>query len=338
MRRLLLLLALTALAWPCQAQTPPAADWRAAYRRPVEIPFPDENPYLAARAELGRALFFDPILSGEGTHSCATCHQPGLSWGDGLARAVGTGGNRLSLRSPTLLNIAWIDTPGWDGKFDSIESVAFVAILGHGNMRQTEARLLEQLRALPGYVALFHAAFPDSGPGEAVSRRHVELALGNFERTIVSPPAPFDRWIEGDATAIPAAAARGFALFGGKGRCAECHTGWNFTEGAFHDIGLPADGDIGRGKLFPKSVALAYAFKVPTLRDVARRAPYMHNGTLPSLEAVVDFYDTGGVDRPSRSPLIARLGLSVDEKRDLIAFLATLNGDPVPFAVPVLPR
>lgn len=313
--------------------TPNLDDWRSAYQRPETIPFPASNPYSAAKAALGRALFFDPALSGDGTHSCATCHQPGLSWGDGLARAVGIGGNRLALRSPTLINVAWTDAGGWDGKFDTIESVAFAAILGHGNMSQTEPRLLERLNAIPGYVEAFQQSFF----GLAISRNTVELALATFERTLVSPATPFDRWVAGDEAAISARAKAGFEVFRGRGHCADCHASWNFTEGAFFDIGL-ADADIGRGRLFPNSVALRHAFKVPTLRDVARRAPYMHDGSLLTLSAVVDFYDGAGIDRPSRSPLIRKLGLSAREKHDLIEFLATLTGDPVPFPVPVLPR
>ena len=116
----------------------PAADIRAEYRRPADIPFPDDNPYSAAKATLGRALFFDPMLSGSGSHSCATCHIPRLSWGDGLARAVGWGGQALPLRSPTLLNVAWLSILGWDGKFEDLESVAFAPLLAPSNMHQTE--------------------------------------------------------------------------------------------------------------------------------------------------------------------------------------------------------
>ncbi len=128
----------------------------------------------------------------------------------------------------------------------------------------------------------------------------VEMALATFERSIVSTEAPFDRWLNGDDSAIDAAAKRGFALFNGKANCAACHSGWAFTDASFHDIGTAHDDDIGRGRLFPSSAALKYAFKTPTLRDVAHRAPYMHDGSVPTLEAVIDLYDRGGIDRPSR--------------------------------------
>jgi cytochrome c peroxidase len=144
--------------------------------------------------------------------------------------------------------------------------------------------------------------------------------------------------VKGDATAISPAAKRGFDLFNGKAGCANCHSGASFTDGSFQDIGTANGNDIGRARLFPSSNKLHYAFKVPTLRDVARRAPYMHDGSVPTLEAVIDLYDNGGIDRPSRSELIHPLGLTPQEKTDLIAFLQTLTGAPRSFDVPVLPR
>jgi cytochrome c peroxidase len=215
---------------------------------------------------------------------------------------------------------------GWDGKFQDLESVAFTPLLAPANMHQTEPELVGTLNSVPDYVSGFQAAF---GP-EGISRRTIELALATFQRTIVSGPAPFDRWIEGDEHAISDAAKRGFDLFNGRANCAACHTGWNFTEGAFYDIGLSGSEEAGRGYAFPKSVKLHRAFKVPTLRDVARRAPYMHNGSLADLDAVIGFYDTGGEDRPSRSDLIHPLGLTDAEKIELRAFLEALTSDPVP--------
>ncbi len=164
-------------------------------------------------------------------------------------------------------------------------------------MNLPEKVLIERLAAIPGYVDAFDAAF---GKGD-ITRRKVELALATFERTIVSNDAPFDHWVAGDETAISASAKHGFDLFNGKANCAACHSGWAFTDASFHDIGSARDDDIGRGRLFPTSVKLQYAFKTPTLRDVARRAPYMHDGSLPTLEDVIDLYDRGGIDRPSRA-------------------------------------
>jgi cytochrome c peroxidase len=240
----------------------------------------------------------------------------------------------LPLLSQKFLAVVWSLRPGWDGKFRDIESVAFGPITSPVNMNLPEAVLIERLSSIPGYIAAFNAAFGTSG----ITRRNVELALATFERSIVPREAPFDRWIAGDKMAINAAAKRGFDLFNGNARCSACHSGYAFTNGSFHDIGTAQDSDIGRGRLFPNSVQLRYAFKTPTLRDVALRAPYMHNGSVPTLEAVIELYDRGGIERPSRSPLITPLGLTQNEKADLIAFLKTLTGNPEPVSVPALPR
>jgi cytochrome c peroxidase len=329
---LLLWTGVASLAEGAKDHDPPAQ--RESYRRPTAIPYPDANPYSAAKAELGRMLFFDPILSGSRTRSCASCHNPGLSWGDGRAVALGDGSAPMALRSPTLLGVAWLPRLGWDGKFRDVEAVTFAAISGPANMNLAEAEAIERLAAIPGYVHAFAEVFGASG----ITHQNIEQVLATYERSIIPGEAPFDRWVGGDEGAISDAARRGFALFTGHAGCAECHSGWVFTDGSFHDIGTARGDDIGRGRLFPTSLKLRYAFKVPTLRDVARRAPYMHDGSVPTLEAVVDLYDRGGIERPSRSPLIRRLGLSEGEKADLVAFLRTLTGPPQPVEVPVLPR
>jgi cytochrome c peroxidase len=303
---------------------------RDGYRRPAEIPHPADNRYSAEKSELGRKLFFDSIMSGSGSHSCSTCHNPALAWGDGAARAVGQGQTKLSLRSPTLLDVAWIPRLGWDGKFRDLESVAFGPITSRGNMNLPEETLLARLNASSAYVNAFAAVFGAAG----ITRRNIELALATFERSIVSGRAPFDRWIDGDDAAISAAAKRGFDLFNGKAHCSSCHNGFSFTDGSFHDIGTAKNTDIGRGRLFPSSVKLRYAFKTPTLRDVTLRAPYMHDGSIATLEEVIDLYDRGGIERPSRSVLIRPLGLTDAERADLIAFLDTLTATPKTVLLP----
>jgi cytochrome c peroxidase len=308
--------------------------WLEQYKRPTEIPFPGDNPFSDAKFRLGRTLFFDPILSGSEVRSCASCHNPGLSWGDGQPRAIGEKQQALPLRTPTLLNIAWVPKLGWDGHFRDLESVAMSPITAANNMNLSEQAMVQRLAAIPGYVDAFDAAF---GEGD-VTVRKMEFGLATFQRTIVSKGAPFDRWLDGDQAAISEAAKRGFDLFNGKANCAACHSGWAFTDASFHDIGSARGDDIGRGRLFPNSVALRYAFKTPTLRDVARRAPYMHDGSVPTLEAVIDLYNRGGIDRPSRAEEIHPLSLTDNEKADLIAFLRTLNGAPESVSFPALPR
>lgn len=306
------------------------------YLRPVAIPYPKDDPYTPAKHALGRTLFFDPILSGEKIRSCSTCHNPGLSWADGQPRAIGENQKPLDsgLRTPTLLNVAWTPKLGWDGHFSTLEGVAFGPITAPDNMNLPAAKLVERLSASPGYVKMFDAAF---GKGD-ITQPKIEQALATFERSIVSDEAPFDRWVGGDERAISPSAKRGFALFNGKANCSACHSGWAFTDASFHDIGVARDNDKGRGRLFPTSVKLQYAFKTPTLRDVARRGPYMHDGSLPTLADVIDLYNRGGIDRPSRDDAIHQLDLAQSDKADLIAFLDTLSGKPKSFAVPTLPR
>ena len=153
----------------------------------------------------------------------------------------------MPLRTPTLLNVAWVPRPGWTGHFRSLEAVAFGPITSPGNMNLPEAELIKRLLEIPGYVRAFHTAFGDG----KITRQNIELALATFQRSIVSGEAPFDRWIKGDEGAISEAAKRGFDLFNGKAHCASCHSGWAFTNSSFHDIGTAKGDDIGRGKLFP---------------------------------------------------------------------------------------
>jgi cytochrome c peroxidase len=309
--------------WAIEGAPPERRAWLSDYRRPAEIPYPDSDPYSEAKATLGRRLFFDPAFSQARTLSCASCHNPDLAWGDGRVRAHGESGAVMALRSPTLLNVAWTPRLGWDGKFRDLESVAFAPITAATNMNMPEGQLIARLAATPDYVNAFAGAFAD----HTVSRRNIEMALATFERSIVSGEAPFDRWVAGDEQAIGEPAKRGFDLFNGKGRCSSCHSGWAFSDASFHDIGIAQGADIGRGRLFPTSVKLLYAFKTPTLRDVTRREPYMHDGSLSTIEDVIELYNHGGIKRPSLSELIRPLGLTDGEKADLIAFLETLTSE-----------
>ncbi|QOZ29006.1 cytochrome-c peroxidase [Bradyrhizobium sp. CCBAU 51753] len=333
---LLAALAPVGLSFALNATTAPdsVATGRASYRRPDAVPYPASNPWSEAKSALGQMLFFDPLLSRSKTRACATCHNPSLSWGDGLPRAIGEDPKGLPIRSPTLIDVAFFEPLGWDGKFKTLESVAFGPIENPANMNMTEPELLARLSAIPGYVDAFTRAFGDG----AITRPRIEASLATFERSIVAGEAPFDRWIKGDNSAISPAAQHGFELFNGKAGCAACHSGPSFSDGSFQDIGTAKGHDIGRGRFFPASAKLRFAFKTPTLRDVARRAPYMHDGSVATLDDVIELYNKGGVDRPSRSPDIKPLSLTASEKDDLIAFLQTLTANsPVP-AGPRLPR
>lgn len=309
------------------AGEPDRAARLAAYRRPDAIPFPETNPYSQAKAELGRALFFDAALSRDETRACATCHVPSLDWTDDQPRAMRNDDAPMAVRTPTLLDIAWIERSlGWDGRFRDLESVAFVPLSAPANMNMPDTVLVERLNAMPAYVASFRQAFPEAASeARPVTRLRIEQALATFQRLIVAGPAPFDAWVAGEPGAVSPAAKRGFDLFTGKAGCDACHSGPSFTDGSFHDIGTASGDDIGRGRFFPTSTALRYAFKTPTLRNVARRPPYMHDGSAKDLAEVVELYDRGGIERPSRSRDIRPLNLSAGERADLIAFLESLT-------------
>jgi cytochrome c peroxidase len=306
------------------------AAMKAHYLRPSSVPFPADNPFTAEKARLGEMLFFDPRLSGAGYISCASCHNPALSWSDGLPRAIGHGMTEGRRRTPTVLNAAWADLLMWDGRKENLEEQALGPMSAPVEMRQDLDLLPAKLGAIGGYREAFDAAFP----GVGLTVENVAKAIATYERTIVSGNAPFDRWVAGDEAALSSAARRGFVLFETKANCATCHSGWNFTDNGFRDTGLP-DGDRGRAEILALP-SMEHAFKTPTLRDVARRAPYMHDGSLATLKDVVEHYDRGGVDRPSRSQEIAALNLTPEEKDDLVAFLETLTGDDAPVHVPVL--
>ena len=306
---------------------------KAQYRRPATIPFPKDNTYTPQKASLGKKLYFDTRLSVTSAQSCASCHSPGFGWGDGLAVGVGHGMAKLGRRSPTVVNAAWSAIFMWDGRLATLEEQALGPIESPGEMNMPIDRLMTRLESIAEYKPLFEVAFP----GEGMKVKTLARAIATYERTVVSERAPFDAWIEGDEKAIPEDAKRGFALFNGKAQCAACHEGWNFTNEGFQDIGLPS-ADIGRGEYLPGVIKMQHAFKTPGLREITRRGPFMHDGSLATLEAVIDHYDHAGVDRPSRSDLMRPLELTAQDKTDLIAFLKTLTSDLGPTAVPVLPR
>lgn len=307
---------------------------KAAYKRPVEVPFPDDNPFTEAKAKLGQTLYFDPRLSRSNMQSCASCHNPSFAWGDGLPKGVGDHMRELGRRSPTILNAAWSELLMWDGRFESLEEQALGPIQADVEMNMPIDDLVEKLSQIEGYPPLFAAAF--DGDTE-ISADKIAMAIATYERTVISSEAPFDRWIKGQRNAISTSAQRGFTLFNGKARCAQCHSGWRFTDDSFHDIGLPDD-DIGRGAELPGIVKMRHAFKTPGLRNIDQRAPYMHDGSLANLADVVAHYDQGGVERPSLSEEMQPLGLTEQEKTDLVAFMEALTSDDEPVNYVQLPR
>ena len=303
------------------------------YARPLQVPFPADNVYSEEKRLLGQALFFDPRLSTAGNISCASCHNPALAWADGLPVGIGHKANKLGRHSPTILDIAWAPALFWDGRADTLEQQASGPMLADAEMGMNEKAVLDRVNATPGYRPMFDAAFPEKG----VSLATITAAIATFERTVVSGKAPFDRWVEGDETAIGDGAKRGFVTFNKKANCAACHSGWRFTNDGFQDIGLPGN-DLGRGKLVSDVPELQHAFKTPTLRNISRRAPYMHDGGITTLEAVIRHYERDFIKRDSLSADMKTYTLTDEERADLLAFLITLTSDDPQATVPALPR
>lgn len=310
------------ISFGAQAQEDDTA-LKSFYQAPQEVPHPVDNTPSAEKIALGRALYFDPALSISGTVSCSSCHDPRFGFEDGRPRSFGVPLEALPRHSPTTLNLAWSETFFWDGRAGSLEEQALGPIGAGKEMAMPHDMLVERLKSRPNYTEAFLTAFPESG----LTIDNVARAIAAFERTLISNNAPFDAWVKGDETAISDAAKRGFRLFNTKARCAECHIGWNFTDDGFHDIGL-SDEDMGRYDILAAD-ALRHAFKTPGLRNISERAPYMHDGSLPSLKAVIEHYNNGFTQRESLSPLIQPLGLNDKEVADLIAFLNTLSS-PIP--------
>lgn len=303
-----------------------------AYQRPTAIPFPEDNPYSDAKSDLGKMLFFDPRLSVSNLISCATCHNPSFAWEDAQPLGSGDKMGQLGRHTPTILNLAWSEVFFWDGRADSLEEQALGPIAAAAEMAQPLDELVEELEVIAGYREAFEAAFP----GDGITEDNIAMAIATFERTVVSNLSPFDRWVRGDGQAISESAQRGFVVFNTKAKCSNCHSGWNFTDDSFHDIGLSSE-DLGRSEVLGGDI-LKHAFKTPGLRNIVERAPYMHDGSLQSLAEVVDHYDSGFVQRPSLSEEMHKLGLTGEEKSDLIAFLETLSSNDDPIDLPILPN
>jgi len=307
-----------------QAQADLAA-LKANYRR--SPPQPVANPALV---ELGRELFFDKRISATGNTACGSCHFPELGYVVTDARPRADGGALTSRKSQPLIGMGYIRNGpfGWDGRSATLEaqikgSIATGSMsLGANAPNPVKVEVIaERVRSNPAYAGKFEAALP----GKPIDIDAIATAIAAFERTIEPKPAPFDRWIEGDEQAIPDAAKRGFALFNTtKSMCFTCHTGWRFTDDLFHDIGTTTT-DLGRGRVVQNDEQMRYAFKTPTLRSVSVRPPFMHNASQATLQDVMRHYEKGGIDRPSRSPLMMPIKLTDQERGDLIAFMETLT-------------
>lgn len=346
------------------AAAPPALAEGWAWDLPSHVPqprVPADNPLSAVKAELGRRLFYDKRLSGNGTLACASCHAQARAFTDGRALSPGSTGGLTHRSAQGLANSAWNATYTWaNPALVSLERQMEVPLFGDDpvEMGVTDANrlvILERLRAEPLYPPLFRAAFPEEA--EPLTMATVIQAIAAFQRSIVSVDSRYDRYLQGKA-ALTEPETRGMALFfGERAECHHCHGSFNFNdqvvhagsrevETPFHNTGLYNIGGTGafpfpnRGLFeFTASPADMGAFRAPSLRNVAVTGPYMHDGSVPTLAAAVDLYSDGGRRvtagphkgdgrlNPHKSSLITRIGLTAEEKRDLIAFLGTLTDD-----------
>ncbi len=304
---------------------------KAQYQRPDNIPFPADNLYSAEKAQLGKMLFFDQRLSKNFNMTCATCHNPSLGWEDGVPGAFGGQGKFLERHSPTILNMAWSDSFFWDGRSPTLEDQIRGPVESPNEMNISMDEVVSRLSKVDGYREIFQRVFP--GPG--ITGDGIMKAIATYERTLVSGTAPFDRWVMGDEQAISESAKRGFEFFNGGGGCSDCHSGWNFSDNQFYDIGLSSS-DEGR-KAVTGNAADQQAFKTPGLRNIQQRAPYMHDGSMATLDEVIIHYIAGGTPRPSRSEKIKVRPMTVQQITDLRTFLESLTGDDQPVSLPILP-
>lgn len=293
------------------------------------LPVPAANPQTKAKIDLGRQLYFDKRLSIDDTVSCASCHDPKKGWSNGAQFATGVRGQVGGRNSPTIVNSAYqTKATFWDGRAaqssptagDALEAQALGPIQNPIEMDMKLDALLPKLNKIDGYKQQFQAVF-----GTDVTADGIAKAIASFERTVISGNAPVDRYIGGDSKSLSAAAERGFKLFrsGNKANCTACHNGRNFTDGAYHNLGVGMDAkepDLGRFAV-TKSDGDKGAFKTPTLREIARTAPYMHDGSLKTLEEVVEFYAKGGRENSWLDEEMLPLKLSAEEKADLVTFL-----------------
>ncbi|WP_404332686.1 cytochrome c peroxidase [Mesobacillus maritimus] len=299
-----------------------------------EIPIPDDNPMDKEVVELGQMLFFDSRLSGNNERSCATCHDPEKGYGDGRATFETVDGGEGARNSPTIINSGYYTTNFWDGRAESLEEQALGPIENPDEMDQPLNELVNELKAIKRYEELFAAAFPDG-----ITEQNIAKALAAFQRLIVVKDTPYDQFLNGDSNALTDSELRGMNLFAGKAFCSTCHQGENLSDNNFYNIGITTE-DVGRFAVTGEEGDIG-RIRTPSLYGISHTAPYMRDGSLETLEAVIDYYNRGGDGHPNTSFFIKQfmspLGLTYEEKADLLAFLNVLGGEPPIYSKPELP-
>ena len=299
-------------------------------------PIPADNPMTREKIALGRLLFFDKRLSWDGTLSCATCHDPAMGWADNAATSAGFGGHVGRRNAPSVVNAAYSNTLFWDGRATSLEELALLHIESPFDMGHTRQDLVDQLNQIPQYKEQFQNTF-----GTDVTSAGIAKAIAAFERTILSGNSPYDQYMAGDQTALTAPQKRGMELFNSAG-CAICHSPPLFTNFRYYNAGVGSQDDNpdeGR-KEVTKREDLLGCFRVPSLREVARTAPYFHDGSAKTLEDAVAVMAQGGVKNANRSVMLESVGekqFTEQNLADIVEFLKTLSGEFPVIEPPVLP-
>jgi cytochrome c peroxidase len=284
--------------------------------KPLKIPA--DNPLTADKVELGKQLYFDKRLSRDDTIACASCHDPKKGWSNGEAFATGVRGQVGGRSAPTIINAAYSELQFWDGRALALEGQALGPIQNPIEMDLSLDEVVAKLNKIEGYRAAFRKVFNTDVTSEGIAK-----AIASFERTCLSGDAPHDRFKAGDKSALTESAQRGMKVFFGKGQCSSCHTGHSFTDFSFHNIGIGQEKEKPDGGRYEVTKVLGDkgSFKTPTLREISRTAPYMHDGRFKSLAEVVDYYDKGGFNNPQLDEGIFPLKLTAAEKADLVTFL-----------------
>lgn len=311
-----------------------------------EMNFPADNPQTIKKALLGYLLFFDPRLSVDGTRSCYSCHQNEHGNGGETPLAVGAKEKQLTRHSPVIWNTAYFDRFYWDGRADSLEAQAKGA-WGGGNMgvgKENLAKKTKKLSKIKAYKESFARVFPDEG----MTPDTVAKAIAAYERTLICNNTAYDRFAKGDERALTDQQKEGWAIFMGKSQCVVCHAPPLFSsamgvpDGVYYNVGIGTDGvaeeevDIGRAAVTEQEADWA-AFKVPSLRNVSKSAPYFHDGSVPTLEDAVRLMASGGIDNKNKTSLLADRGLTDEEIDALVAFFGALDC-PRTLETPELPK
>ena len=284
-----------------------------------DMAIPADNEMTEEKEELGKRLYFDARLSGNNKLSCMSCHAPGAGYGDNLETFIGFEGFKGSRNSPTIINAGYYDSYFWDGRASSLEEQALGPIQAAGEMNQNLDELITELHAVPEYVEEFETVFDDK-----ITASNIAKALAAFERTIVVKDTAFDKYLLGDEDAISDDAKDGMKLFAGKAGCISCHAGAFLTDQSYHNLGM--ENDDGRFAVTNKEEDKG-KFRTPGLRGITHTAPYMHDGSLETLDEVVAYYNSGGGTHVNKSDLVFPLELTEEEMKSLVAFLETLGGE-----------